>query len=73
MGSCSSKNDSKLDIDDILDEDLLIPEKQELPKIYLSTNTVFFKNEVMTAYKAKISKSETEVVIKKMTKIELNK
>lgn len=54
MGSCSSKNDSKLDMDDILDDDLVIPEKAELPKIYLSTNIVFFKNEVMTAYKAKI-------------------
>ena len=63
MGIC----DSKLDyLDDLQKID--IPEKEHLSDDYMSQNIIFVKNDIMTAYKAIIKSTGTEVVIKKMIK-----
>lgn len=67
MGNCSSKNQYLKDI-----EQVHIPEKKELPSIYKSTNNVFFKNDIMSAYLAQIQDTNTKVVIKKLSKIQVN-
>lgn len=68
MGNCNSNNEYKVSL-----KQIEIPFKDNLSEIYTPTSIVFFKNDIMMAYKAIIKNQDKEVVIKKLAKSEITR